>query len=105
MNPYELETLYKLPAPTPFAVRHKGLPDLHLTLGQLLSCLGTLLMVLKSCQGRQCTHPWELIHSKGNITSLKDALAAEFDAFYETQERVLLRNVRGATSPKVMERC
>lgn len=45
-------------------------------------------MVLKTCTGRQCTHPWESIHSAGDVHSLKDALNPAFDAFYAGQEEV-----------------
>jgi len=49
---------------------------------QLVQRLDALLMVLKTCKGRQCTHPWEQLHPTRDVSSLRDALAPRFDAFY-----------------------
>lgn len=46
-------------------------------------------MVLKSCKGRECAHPWETLHPAGNVQNLHDALHARFDEYYEERvERV-----------------
>lgn len=46
-------------------------------------------MVLKTCKGRSCTHPWEVLHPAGDVGDLHDALDSRFDEFYEIhQERV-----------------
>lgn len=42
-------------------------------------------MVLKTCKGRVCTHPWETLHPGGHINSLKHALNPQFDRFYSQQ--------------------
>lgn len=42
-------------------------------------------MVLKTCVGRVCTHPWENLHSDGSVRSLKHALHHRFDEFYSEQ--------------------
>jgi N-acetylglucosamine-6-sulfatase len=39
-------------------------------------------MVTKSCKGSTCTDPWSVIHPKGDVKTLKDALNKRFDAFY-----------------------
>lgn len=52
----------------------------------LLPRLDALLMVLKSCKGRTCTHPWSVVHPAGDVTSLGEALREEFDDFYQTQQ-------------------
>lgn len=54
----------------------------------IVSRLDALLVVLKTCKGRQCTHPWEVLHPESNIHSLKDALSHGFDAFYKAQAKL-----------------
>ncbi|KAK1075088.1 hypothetical protein LTR74_000493 [Friedmanniomyces endolithicus] len=53
----------------------------------LLPRLDTLLMLLKTCKARQCTHPWEILHPAGDVRNLHDALRAEYDDFYERQQQ------------------
>ena len=53
------------------------------SLAQLVNRLDALLMVLKTCKGRQCTHPWELLFPTGNVKSLADARDPKFDSFFE----------------------
>ncbi|OQU94859.1 hypothetical protein CLAIMM_01150 [Cladophialophora immunda] len=55
---------------------------------QIWHRLDALMMVLKSCKGKECTDPWEVLHPHGDIKTLKDALAVDFDAFYADQVRV-----------------
>ncbi|KAK0260890.1 hypothetical protein B0A54_01299 [Friedmanniomyces endolithicus] len=59
-----------------------GPPLIH-----LLPRLDTLLMLLKTCKARECTHPWKVLHPEGNVRNLHDALRAEYDDFYETQQQ------------------
>jgi len=55
----------------------------------LLARLDTLLMLLKTCKGRECTNPWDVLHPSGDVTGLHGALNSEYDSFYEQeQERV-----------------
>ncbi|KAL1311513.1 hypothetical protein AAFC00_001635 [Neodothiora populina] len=51
----------------------------------LIYRLDALLVVLKECRGRTCTHPWEA-HA---TTSLKDALDPGLDAYYISQPKVV----------------
>jgi hypothetical protein len=46
------------------------------------------MMVLKSCKGSSCTHPWNVLHPQGNVASLTDSLRASYDAFYDEQPKV-----------------
>jgi len=55
---------------------------------RLISRLDTLLAVLRTCKGRACTHPWEVLHPAGDVRSLQDALDTRYDDFYAEQERV-----------------
>jgi N-acetylglucosamine-6-sulfatase len=51
--------------------------------------LDALLMVLKTCSGRQCTHPWENLFPDGEVRSLADALDKRYHDFFATRmERV-----------------
>lgn len=80
----------------------------------LVSRLDALLVVLKTCKGRECTHPWEVLHPPlaagrsgdggsyedlededededgyhGEVQSLKEALDPKFDGFYAKAGRV-----------------
>jgi N-acetylglucosamine-6-sulfatase len=52
-------------------------------------------MVLKTCKGRSCTHPWEVLHPKTNISSssskvhsLAQALQSKYDTFYAKQPKM-----------------
>ncbi|KAK3071106.1 hypothetical protein LTR53_009240 [Teratosphaeriaceae sp. CCFEE 6253] len=63
--------------------------DATTSLKHLLARLDSLLMVLKTCKARACTHPWEVLHPLGDVRSLHHALDPRFDDFYEVrQERV-----------------
>jgi arylsulfatase len=50
--------------------------------------LDALLMVLKSCKGKQCIHPWNTLHPQGNVKNLGDALNDKFDQFYANQPKI-----------------
>ncbi|KAI0145097.1 alkaline-phosphatase-like protein [Xylariaceae sp. FL1272] len=59
------------------------------SLKQLVSRLDSLVLVLKTCVARTCTHPWEVLHPAGNVQSLVEALDPVYDHFYEKrQDRV-----------------
>ncbi|OTA23130.1 hypothetical protein BTJ68_14268 [Hortaea werneckii EXF-2000] len=62
--------------------------NVTVSIPRLISRLDTLLIVLKTCKGRQCTHPWEVLHPEGDVQDLHDALNSDFDEFYEVQQRV-----------------
>lgn len=54
----------------------------------VVSRLDSLLMVLKSCKGKECHDPWATLHPKSKIKNLKQALDSEYDVFYESQPKV-----------------
>lgn len=59
------------------------------TLSPLIHRLDALLLVLKTCDGRQCTHPWQSLFPYGEVHCLSDALDSKFDEFFEQRvERV-----------------
>lgn len=39
-------------------------------------------MVLKTCKGEDCVKPWNVLHPRGDIHSLRDAMNPHFDDFY-----------------------
>ncbi|KAK5944848.1 hypothetical protein PMZ80_002049 [Knufia obscura] len=57
----------------------------QVSISHLLTRLDALLMVLKTCKGRQCTHPWEQLHPSGDVIALRDALDPGYDDFYERE--------------------
>ncbi|PLN85287.1 Arylsulphatase [Aspergillus taichungensis] len=67
-------------------------PDQHKFLSrpleQAMHRLNTLTMVLKSCNGDSCRHPWQQLHPGGQVKSLSAALDARFDKFYAAQPKV-----------------
>ena len=36
----------------------------------------------KSCKAHTCVDPWSVIHPKGDVKTLGDALSSKFDGFY-----------------------
>ena len=62
---------------------------LSYSIHNVLARLDSLLMVLKSCKGTQCTRPWNVIHPNGDVKDLWDALSVKYDLFYlREQQRV-----------------
>lgn len=57
-------------------------------LQSLVDRLDALTMVLKSCKGETCTHPWKALHPEGDVESLTDAMKHKFDEFYAKQPKV-----------------
>ena len=55
------------------------------TLKNLAHRLDALLMVLKTCKGRQCTHPWEALFPATQVATLADALDPRLDDFFEAK--------------------
>ena len=60
-------------------------PPGNTTLGSLIPRLDALLVVLKTCKGRACTHPWSVLHLAEDVSNLHDALNTRFDEYYEVQ--------------------
>ncbi|KAJ6616668.1 hypothetical protein B0H10DRAFT_2219327 [Mycena sp. CBHHK59/15] len=47
-------------------------------------------MVLKSCKADAYRSPWNVLHPRGNVQNLEDAMASEYDSFYASQPKVSL---------------
>lgn len=54
----------------------------------VIARLDALLVVLKTCKARECTHPWEVLHPDGDVHCIEDALKSEFYAFYSAQQKL-----------------
>lgn len=52
------------------------------TVGQMLQRVDAMLLLLKDCKGRQCTHPWQSYFPAGEVSSLAQALDPRYDAFF-----------------------
>lgn len=50
--------------------------------------LDALLLVLKTCRGETCAHPWPALFPGGAVGELADALDAKYDAFFAGLPRV-----------------
>ena len=50
--------------------------------------LDALTLVLKSCKGKTCTHPWEALHPDGNVKNFAEAMNCKYDEFYSNQPKV-----------------
>lgn len=55
---------------------------------QVLNRLDALLMVLKSCYGKECHEPWQTLHPNSKVKSIQQALDPDFDEFYADQPKV-----------------
>jgi hypothetical protein len=80
-DPYQTNNLADVTASAEYRIA--GRP-----LNQILTRLNALIMVLKTCKNRVCTHPWEVLHPGGSVYSLKHALNERFDAFYGEQPQM-----------------
>jgi len=89
-DPYEIHNLYTSNHSLPFEVGTRASGSVAtsetVTLQGLLSRLDALLLVLKTCKARACTHPWEVLHPLGDVKDLHGALRSEYDDFYEIQQ-------------------
>lgn len=59
---------------------------LGINIAKLVPRLDSLLLVLKSCKGQVCVKPWKALHPGGEVTTLRDALDARYDHFYELEQ-------------------
>lgn len=66
--------------------RHRTL--LSRPLARVVDRLDALTLVLKSCKGETCTHPWRTLHPDGDVSTLADAMRRRYDDFYAGQPKV-----------------
>lgn len=89
-DPHELVNLYihnhSLPFQFTSTLSKTPSTSIPTTLKHLLSRLDSLVLVLKTCKARSCTHPWETLHPAGDVRTLHDALHQSFDDFYEIEQ-------------------
>lgn len=80
-DPYQLQNLLASPEGSSPATL------LDFSIGKVVARLDSLLFVLKSCKGRACVRPWEVLHPDGDVRNLREALSSEFDTFYEQEQQ------------------
>lgn len=51
-------------------------------IAQVVARLDAALLVLKTCQGDTCVHPWAALQPNDDVDSLQDALLPKYDKFY-----------------------
>lgn len=71
---------------------HAGDVAADLDLVRVRARLDALLLVLKTCVGEVCNRPWEAVFPSGGVHSLKDALRAEFDGYFDGLPKVKFTN-------------
>lgn len=54
-------------------------------ISKVLTRLNGLMMVLKSCKGKDCIYPWNVIHPQGDVTTIREAMDSKFDELYEKE--------------------
>lgn len=54
-------------------------------IGKVLTRLNGLMMVLKSCKGKDCIYPWNVIHPQDDVSTIREAMDPKFDDFYEDE--------------------
>lgn len=97
-DPHELENIYtqkqdavfsfSADRPDPLNANVETSGPASSSVANLVSRLDALLVVLKTCKARECTHPWEVLHPEGDVDRLKNALHPSFDAFYAAQQKL-----------------
>ncbi|WAO90725.1 Arylsulfatase [Fusarium falciforme] len=86
VDPYQINNLLPSGAnatgmPIVDYAKSKARIDGHSLLG-VVSRLDALMMVMKSCRGETCIKPWNVLHPKGDVNTLEDALQGKYDDFY-----------------------
>jgi arylsulfatase A-like enzyme len=94
-DPYRSDTL-----PPAHDLAHHDAVLSSVSLDRLLPRLDALLMVLKTCKARQCTHPWEVLHPHDTVRDLEQAMDARYDEFYAAQAKVAFDRCEKAYIPE-----
>ncbi|RAK84164.1 arylsulfatase [Aspergillus costaricaensis CBS 115574] len=91
-NEHELYDMTNDPHQLHNLLSTNGLPNatahiiLNVDLCKVVQRLDSLLLVLKSCKGQVCVKPWDALHPRGEVTTLKDALDVRYDYYYEMEQ-------------------
>lgn len=81
-DPHQLNNLYPT---TSYTLSSTPEPTiLNIPISKVLPRLDALLLVTKSCKAHTCVDPWSVIHPKGDVKTLGDALNVKFDGFYRS---------------------
>ncbi|PWY78993.1 arylsulfatase [Aspergillus eucalypticola CBS 122712] len=91
-NEHELYDMTSDPHQLHNLLSTSGLPNatsyiiLNVDLSKVVQRLDSLLLVLKTCKGQVCVKPWDALHPRGEVTTLKDALDVRYDYYYEVEQ-------------------
>ncbi|OJI79581.1 hypothetical protein ASPTUDRAFT_59643 [Aspergillus tubingensis CBS 134.48] len=91
-NEHELYDMTSDPHQLHNLLSTNGLPNatshiiLNVDLSKVVQRLDSLLLVLKSCKGQVCVKPWDALHPRGEVTTLRDALDVRYDFYYEMEQ-------------------
>ncbi|KAF7171980.1 hypothetical protein CNMCM5623_004239 [Aspergillus felis] len=83
-DPYEINNLHP-------SAREGEADKVHIMgfdISKVVPRLDALLLVLKSCQGKTCVKPWDVLHPDGSVQNLLDAMDHKYDTFYRDQFKV-----------------
>ncbi|RAH73838.1 sulfatase family protein [Aspergillus aculeatinus CBS 121060] len=80
-DPYQVNNLHPHVSTTNVTILGFDIPA-------VIDRLDALLLVLKSCQGRTCIKPWEVLHPDGSVNNLLEAMDGRYDGFYRDQSKV-----------------
>lgn len=78
-DPYEMNNLYS---------GDRSQRILGYSLEHVASRLDSLLLILKSCEGRTCIKPWNVLHPDGSVQTLRDALDSQYNTVYQATPNV-----------------
>lgn len=83
-NEHELYDLHQDPGQLDNLLTSNGTQTLYgRPLAQVVNRLDALLFVLKTCKQDACRRPWKQLQPTARVHSLEQALAAQYDAFYD----------------------
>lgn len=66
----------------------KGKPVLDSETQRLLHRLDALTLVLKTCKGETCVHPYSAMFPDGKMTTLNEAMNKKYDDFFKNLPKV-----------------
>ncbi|KAH7102237.1 alkaline-phosphatase-like protein [Auriculariales sp. MPI-PUGE-AT-0066] len=61
--------------------------------------LDAVVQAVKRCEGAACIKPWATLHPQGDVKTLRDAMAAKYDLFYDNQVKMKFDKCMAAYHP------
>ncbi|KAN0104259.1 Arylsulphatase [Hyaloscypha variabilis] len=106
-DPGQLRNLYPGSESSSFKIVDRHEAELY----RLVQRLDALLLTTKSCKGVTCRKPWSVLHPKGDVGSLAEALDVRYDALYADVtgttsvrfDKCLMGYIKEAEGPQSLE--